>query len=838
LLKWKALAFVDWPVSEGEWMGRCTFTICLIAYLLFAGGMGTAYAQKPQLPVPVDHRVDFHREVLPILANRCATCHASGRSEGGLSVETRSSLLKGSDSGPVVVAGKSAESLLIELVSSDDRDLVMPKQGKQLSGEEIAILRAWIDQGVAWDADVSLRKLTMQSWQPRAVALPPATAGNRQPIDRILAPYFATHQVDQTATVDDRTFARRVYYDLGGLPPTPDELQGFLNDGPDRRARLVRHLLDDRPRYAQHWLTFWNDLLRNDYAGTGYIDGGREQITPWLYASLENNKPLDVFVRELIEPAPGAGGFVNGIIWRGAVNASQRPPLQAAQNVSQVFLGINLKCASCHDSFISSWKLHDAYALASVFSDQPLELFRCDKATGDIAQPQFLNPEIGQIDPAMDRGKRQQDLARLITSADNARLRRTIVNRFWARFFGRGLIEPIDEIDNPAWNEQVLDWLAADLQEHGDDLKHAMEQMLTSRAYQMPSVDGEPSESRDYVFSGPHVKRQTAEQFIDTIWMVTGTAPEKADAPIPGALGAGSGMPPYGKWIWSYADASSAKPRAGEQITLRQKLALPSAPKSAQVVVTCDNEYTLWVNGRKLAGDDDWMTVERVNLAEALRSGENEIVLLARNLGSSPNPAGLFLAGEIAFDQPKSLRIASDDTWEWTAASPDKNGVVSGDPQWKPAAVLKNQGFLGNDVNGRIAKMLAPQEAEPSRPQDFIRASLVVADPLMRALGRPNREQVVTTRPDVLTTLEALDLTNGATLTSLLDRGAANLLTANPNWSVDQAIDFTYVQFLSRGASAEERRIARELTGDSLTAAGLSDLLWTVLMLPEFQLIY
>jgi hypothetical protein len=528
---------------------------------------------------------------------------------------------------------------------------------------------------------------------------------------------------------------------------------------------------------------------------------------------------------------------VKGIIWRGAVNASQRPPLQAAQNVSQVFLGINLKCASCHDSFISSWKLQDAYALASVFSDQPLELFRCDKATGEIAQPQFLNVEIGQIDASKDRTLRQKELASLITSPDNARLRRTIVNRLWARFFGRGLIEPIDEIDNPAWNQELLDWLAADLQAHGDDLQHVMQRMLTSRAYQMPGVDGEPSESREYVFRGPLVKRQTAEQFIDTIWMVTDTAPGKADAPIPGIAGADAAAPPYGKWIWSSADASAAKPKAGEQITLRKKMTLATTPKSASVVVTCDNEYVLWVNGRKLAGDDDWMTVERVDITNALRSGENQLVLLARNLGNSPNPAGLFLAGEISSDQKQPVRLASDDSWEWTAAAPDDRGAVPGEADWKPAAVLKNQGFLGADVNGRIAKMLAPPSENRNRPQDFVRASLVVADPLMRALGRPNREQVVTTRPDVLTTLEALDLTNGAELASLLDRGAEKLLAANPNWSVDQAIDFTYDNFLSRAAADDERQVARDILGPSLSAAGLSDLLWTVLMLPEFQLI-
>ena len=84
--------------------------------------------------------------------------------------------------------------------------------------------------------------------------------------------------------VNDRTFARRLYYDLIGLPPTPDELQTFLGDeSTDKRRALARTLLDDRSRYADHWLSFWNDLLRNDYEGTGYIDGGRQQITGWLY---------------------------------------------------------------------------------------------------------------------------------------------------------------------------------------------------------------------------------------------------------------------------------------------------------------------------------------------------------------------------------------------------------------------------------------------------------------------------------------------------------------------------------------------------------------------------
>src|SRR4029077_174570 len=197
------------------------------------------------------------------------------------------------------------------------------------------------------------------------------------------------------APLDDAAFARRLFLDVIGLLPPPDELSAFLDDKtPDKRDRLIRRVLDDPRAYTDHWLTFWNDLLRNDYAGTGYIDGGRKAITGWLYASLIDNKPYDRFVRELLNPKPDAEGFIKGIKWRGVVNASQVPELQFSQNVAQVFLGINLKCASCHDSFIDSWRLEDAYNLPAVVAAQPLELHRCDKPTGATARAKFLFPEL------------------------------------------------------------------------------------------------------------------------------------------------------------------------------------------------------------------------------------------------------------------------------------------------------------------------------------------------------------------------------------------------------------------------------------------------------------
>ena len=177
---------------------------------------------------------------------------------------------------------------------------------------------------------------------------------------------------------------RRIHLDLIGTLPTPEEVDAYVaSKEPNKRTKTAAELLGRDAAYAAHWMTFWNDLLRNDYAGTGFIDGGRKQITDWLYASLRSNKPYDQFVRELISPTPGSEGFVKGIKWRGQVNASQVPEVQFAQNVTQVFLGENLKCASCHDSFINDWKLADAYGMAAIIAPQPIQMHRCDKPTGE-----------------------------------------------------------------------------------------------------------------------------------------------------------------------------------------------------------------------------------------------------------------------------------------------------------------------------------------------------------------------------------------------------------------------------------------------------------------------
>jgi mono/diheme cytochrome c family protein len=422
--------------------------------VLVAAAVSLAYGaitpeQAKSLPPPASHSIDFAKEIKPIFEASCTKCHGRGKEKGGFRIDTRETLLKGGDSGPAVVSGKSAESLLIALVQGFDPDNVMPKKGSRLTSAQVGLLRAWIDQGMPWDSSINFGRLEPNNLKPRRPELPQGSS-NMNPIDRFVDSYFVAQKFKAPRPINDRLYARRVYLDVIGLLPSPEELEKFVADRrPNKRERLVQQLLSEDRKYAEHWLTFWNDLLRNDYRGTGYIDGGRKQITGWLYSALLTNMPYDQFVSELINPSPASEGFTKGIVWRGVVNSSQTPQMQAAQSICQVFMGVNLKCTSCHDSFINDLTLADAYGLAGIYAEGPLEMVQCDRPLGKKAELKFIYPELGAIDPNADKAERLKRLAHIITQPEDARLTRTLVNRVWQRFFGRGLVEPVDDMENP-----------------------------------------------------------------------------------------------------------------------------------------------------------------------------------------------------------------------------------------------------------------------------------------------------------------------------------------------------------------------------------------------------
>ena len=485
--------------------------------------------------LPAAAAVDFAHDIVPILKQHCAECHLGSKKKGGLSMNTRADLLAGSENGKIVEPGKPDDALMLKLLTSTDTDEQMPPKGERVPAEKIAVLRAWIAEGLPWQEGFTFGA---SGWEPplkpRRVELPPEVDGRLHPIDRIIDRYLTDHKIPRPAPVNDAAFVRRVSMDVIGLLPEPEAVVGVVADSaPGKRSQFINTTLAQDVEYAEHWLSFWNDLLRNDYQGTGYIDGGRKPITGWLYKALLTNMPYDQFARELLAPpTDDSGGFINGIKWRGNVNASQVREVQFSQSVSQVFLGINMKCASCHDSFIDRWKLDDAYALAAVFSDRPLEVFRCDKATGRQAKAGWIFPELGSINATAPQPERLKQLAGLMTHPDNGRFTRTIVNRIWHRLMGRGIVHPVDAMHTEPWAADLLDFLSITFAEKENyDLKKLIAFICRSEAYQSRTVAGS-EETEKYIYRGPVARRLTAEQFVDAVWRLTGTAPGTAHGSV------------------------------------------------------------------------------------------------------------------------------------------------------------------------------------------------------------------------------------------------------------------------------------------------------------------
>ncbi|MCA9035879.1 MAG: DUF1549 domain-containing protein [Planctomycetaceae bacterium] len=812
---------------------RSRTVICLTICLL------TSVAARAQQPGSPGQHVDFAHDVVPILQKHCVSCHGGREAKGSFSLNTRELLV---DSGHIV-AGKPAESYLLELVASEDPETRMPPADKpRVSKAEQQVLRAWVAEGAVWEDGYSFAPVSYEPpLLPRRPELPEALPGRNHPVDRILDQYLASNGIVRPQAIDDALFMRRVSLDLVGLLPTQEQLHAFVaSTQPNKREQLIDDLLNQQIAYADHWLTFFNDLLRNDYSGTGFITGGRTQISAWLYDALLQNMPFDVMARELIAPAtPASRGYIDGIKWRGEVSAGQTVEIQFAQSISQSFLGINMKCASCHDSFIDRWKLDEAYGLAAIYSTRPLEIHRCDKPVGRQAQASWLFPELGQVDPSAERDVRLQQLASLMTHPDNGRFSRTIVNRLWYKLMGRGIVHPLDAMQSEPWNADLLDYLAVSLCDNHYDLKAVLRLIATSQAYQSQCLSQatEPGSSA-YLYRGPVARRMTAEQFLDNVWQLTSAAPTTIDAPVFRAVSNDPSAPDLqlqAKWIWGDSASEGKTPPAGESISLRKSFKLEQSVERGGAVITCDNAFTLYINGREVSRGDNWTQPQAVAMHTLLKKGDNQIVVVASNAGNGPNPAGLFFESRLVLADQSTVLIASDETWEFNARTPNgREGRLGGIPgKWAAATVVQPVSSWTQtiDASARNTLSLAISGNVP-----MVRASLVKNDFLMKSLGRPLREQIVSMRPSELSTLEAIDLSNGAAFAASLQRGGETL--ASREWKGrSELIQFVFESTLCRRPTQEEVLAVESFLSREPSPTEIEDLLWAVFMMPEFMLV-
>jgi len=730
--------------------------------------------------------VDFATEVHPVLASRCAVCHSGAKPAGGLSLESRALALSGGISGPAIEPGNGAESLLIQKVTGK-KGATMPAGGEPLSAAQIATLRAWIDEGAVWPENPAAPPAGWTA--PIAPRQPETPEGHEEhPVDRFIAAYFARHAMAFPAIADDARFARRVYYDLWGLPPTPEQLDSFLKDtSADKRARLIDTLLGNSRMYAENWVSWWNDLLRNDMGGN--YQGERKSITDWLVPALEGNLSYDKMIAALVNPAEedDPEGFLIGVNWRGDVNASQMPYMQAAQNTAQIFLGVNLKCASCHDSFVNRYKLRESYGMAALFSaDAQLELVRCDVKTGKFTGPQLLYPDLGTVAENATLEERHLAAARFFTDPRNGRVPRTIVNRYWQKLFGRGLVEPVDEMDGEPWNADLLDWLASDFTAHGSDLRYLLRLLMTSKAYQSPAAVTAEQAEKPYVFRGPLVRRLSAEQFADTVSMVTGEWR---------LLINGKEALPARDWQFKASPLALAlgRPIRDQVFTTRDNR--PTTFQALELANGASLEHMLQRGALHLLGElppapdnlfDSGVIRKGAAPFNIDISGLHQLWLLEEDAGSYDKSRTLAGWAEVELSGPAGSR-------KLTGLMPLPVGTqkvipVAGYTRIRGRAVLDNRS-LPSDIEGSVRFFVFGAKPDPER--------------LVRVAGPPP-----VPAPPVLA-------------------------------SVDQAVSRLYLQLLAREPNPDEVNLVRNyFRGGRLEPAALEDFLWSLLLHPGFQYLY
>ena len=328
----------------------------------------------------------FERKVRPILEDHCFDCHGEDKQKHKLRLDTVVGILRGGESGePLLVKGLGTESYIIKRVTSQNAKEVMPPKGERLTAEQVGVLRAWIDAGAKMpgeEAAASSLRLKTDHWSFQPVKRP-AVAKAGDPIDELVLAKLREKGLSFSPPADRTTLIRRVYLVMHGMPPTPKETDGFVNDTrPDAYARLVDRVLAS-PRYGERWARHWMDVVR--YADTNGFETNRERKTAYHYrdyiiASLNSDKPYDRFIKEQIAGDAFGVDAATGFLVAGPYDIVKSPDinLTLAQRQDELadmvnttgtaFLGLTMGCARCHNHKFDPILQKDYYAMQAVFA--------------------------------------------------------------------------------------------------------------------------------------------------------------------------------------------------------------------------------------------------------------------------------------------------------------------------------------------------------------------------------------------------------------------------------------------------------------------------------------
>ncbi len=488
-----------------------------------------------------DARTLWEHGVQALLDRNCVKCHGPLKQKAGLELDSVDSIQKGGEDGPVVTPGKPGDSKLLAALAPGADPHMPPK--KQLTDHEVAEVTAWI--------------AAMASAPAAAPVPPPSTNDPSEAIDYYLAAGWKTRGVAPAPRCDDATFVRRIYLDLAGRIPKPEEVTAFLSDpSPDKRAAVVDRLLSGA-EYPVAFREIWDALL------LGRRDGrheGRRRKDGWfafLESAFKKNRPWNEVVHAIIAARiekpedKGASCFIF---------ERKNDFQQMAEAVAPVIYGTRIECAQCHDHPLAReikqahyWGLVAAFnrsknvenaepqvaesavggfinftnlkkesqpAVVTMLTGRTIEEARpAADAKQDDLPDGYVDPKASVKVPKFSRRAALADAATI----DNPLLARAFVNYTWAILFVRGIVHPVDEINSrhPATHPELLDWLARDFAEHHFDIRRLVRAIVLSHGYQL-AAPARDSSAPPEAFAGAMEKPLTAETLLRSTQIATG----------------------------------------------------------------------------------------------------------------------------------------------------------------------------------------------------------------------------------------------------------------------------------------------------------------------------
>ena len=541
--------------------------------LLGDWGAGPARTMGAETGAPT-----FQKDVLPILQASCFQCHGADKPGNNLDLRTLAGLLKGGKTGPAVVPGSLRESLLWTNLATDK----MPRTGAKATDPQKETIRRWLLAGAPDDSRNRVA-LVVPGKNPPATKPPTNTApavtsgppGQRgveamaRLIDAEIDAKLKAAGIAGSPPADDAEFCRRVHLDLTGKIPTIEATLAFLDSSdPDKRRKLIDALLQS-PEYGRHFAVIWHKLLLPRTAEEyGRID--HDKFKGWLADGFNSGRGWNKTVTDMLT----ATGYVparDGKTPKGADAKDVKPevsyiaihhedgrpqPRAIAASSSRLFLGLQIDCAQCHNHPLAKWKQSEFWGVAAFFErvrypnitgglgnviepatgkaqvynqkgrywfvpavrpEPAIDIQdQSNKETGKLARARFL----GGPEPKMSATESYRAIyARWMTAPENPFFARAMVNRIWSHTFGRGIVEPIDDMqdDNPPSHPRLLDELTREFAASGFDLKHLLRGICSSQAYQRASRPSQGNGADRTHFARQHLKLMTAEQLLDSL---------------------------------------------------------------------------------------------------------------------------------------------------------------------------------------------------------------------------------------------------------------------------------------------------------------------------------